>query len=100
MDIIRVPLKNYVHIKDSISNITYMLEGPVTYALKSHEVIIQDITPNIQLGSNQYVVITNPVLRNDAKEIQHEDFGQVKLQWGEEEIRIDEEYKEPFPLYP
>jgi major vault protein len=100
MDIIRVPLKHYVHIKDSITNITYMLEGPVTYALKSHEQIILDITQNIQLGSNQYVIISNPVLRNEAKEIEHEDFGQVKLRWGEEEIRIDEEYKEPFSLYP
>jgi major vault protein len=100
MDIIRVPLRHYVHIKDSISNITYMLEGPVTYALKSHETIVLDITPNLQLGNNQYVMITNPVSRNDKKEIQHEDFGQVKLKWGEEEIRIDQDYKEPFPLYP
>jgi major vault protein len=100
MDIIRIPLKNYVHIKDSISNITYMLEGPVTYALKSHESIVLDITPNIQLGSNQYIVIYNPVSRNSKKELMYEDFGQIKLRWGEEEIRTDQEYKDPFPLFP
>jgi major vault protein len=99
MDIIRIPLRNYVHIKDTFTNITYLVEGAKNYALKSNEVLVKDITPHIQLGKSQYIVIVNPVVRTETG-VARETFGQVKLRWGEEEIRIDQDYKDPFPLYP
>lgn len=100
MDIIRIPLRHYVHIKDTISNITYMMEGAKNYALKSNEMLVKNMTPHIQLGNSQYVTILNPVARGEDGKILYETFGQVKLRWGEEEIRTDADYKDPFPLYP
>lgn len=100
MDIIRIPLRHYVHIKDTISNITYLLEGAKNYALKSNEVLVTNLTAHIQLGNSQYVTVVNPVARDADGKIRFEDFGQVKLRWGEEEIRTDADYKDPFPLYP
>ena len=97
--IIRIPNKSYIHIKDNIKNITYLLEGPITYALKSNEVLVKNVTPNIQLGNSQYIKIGNPVSRKDGT-IEYEPFGQVKLLWGEEEVRTDKEYRDPFALYP
>lgn len=99
MDIIRIPLRHYVHIKDTFTNITYLVEGAKNYALKSNEVLVKDITPHIQLGKSQYIIIANPVVRSDNG-VELESFGQVKLRWGEEEIRIDQDYRDPFPLYP
>ena len=99
MDIIRIPLRHYVHIKDALTNITYLVEGAKNYALKSNEILVKDITPHIQLGKSQYIMITNPVAKNE-KGVELESFGQVKLRWGEEEIRIDQDYRDPFPLYP
>jgi major vault protein len=100
MDIIKLTLKTYVHIKDTITNITYLLEGPKNYALKSNEVIVQKITKYIQLGNSQYIKIKNPVARNEKGEVLYETFGQVKLHYGEIEYRNFNDYKDPFPLYP
>lgn len=100
MDIIKLQLKTYVHIKDTITNITYLLEGPKNYALKSNEEIALKITKYIQLGNSQYVKIKNPVAKNEKGEVLYEPFGQVKLQWGEVEYRNFHDYKDPFPLYP
>jgi major vault protein len=97
--IIRIPNNSYIHIKDNIKNITYLLEGPTTYALKSNEQLVKNVTANVQLGNSQYIKIGNPVsVQNDK--IEYEPFGQVKLRWGEEEIRTDKEYRDPFALYP
>ena len=100
MDIIRIPLRHYVHIKDKITNITYMIEGARNYALKSNEILVKDLTPHIQLGNSQYVTVINPVARDKDGKLLYEEFGQVKLRWGEEEVRTDSEYKDSFPLYP
>lgn len=100
MDIIKLQLKTYVHIKDTITNITYLLEGPKNYALKSHEEIALDVQRHIQLGNSQYIKIKNPVARTELGLILSEPFGQVKLRWGEIEYRTFHDFKDPFPLYP
>lgn len=100
MDIIKIPLKNYVHILDSTTNITYLAEGPQNYTLQSNEIVVKNISSFIQLRNNSYVVISNPLMRDDKGLPLLEDFGQVKLDWGGEEIRTSIDYKDPFPLYP
>lgn len=100
MDIIKLQLKTYVHIKDTITNITYLLEGPKNYPLKSHEEIALVVQKHIQLGNSQYIKIKNPVARDEEGNILYEPFGQVKLNWGETEYRTFVDYKDPFPLYP
>ena len=47
MDIIKIPLKNYVHILDLTTNVTTLIEGPKNHALQSNEVLVKNITPFI-----------------------------------------------------
>jgi len=100
MDIIKLQLKTYVHIKDTITNISYLIEGPKNYALKSHEEIALEMQRHIQLGNSQYIKIKNPVARDEKGNILYESFGQVKLHWGEIQYRTFHDFKDPFPLYP
>jgi major vault protein len=76
------------------------MEGAKNYAFKSNETLVLSLTKHIQLGNSQYVTISNPVCRDKDGKIQYESFGQVKLKWGEMEIRQYSDYSDPFPLYP
>jgi len=51
----------------------------------------------LKIPPRHYVVISNPVVRNDKGLPVTDDSGNVKLRFGDEEIRFD---KDPFPLYP
>ena len=77
-----------------------MIEGPKNYVLQSNEIVELNITPFIQLRNNTYITILNPVKRTSKGAIEYETFQQVKLNWGDEEIRTSIDYKDPFPLYP
>ena len=48
-----------------------------------------------------YVQILDPVQRDeDSGNIVKDENGTILLQYGETEIRLHDDYKEPFPLYP
>ena len=100
MDIIKISLKQYIHIQDLSTNVTKLVEGPKNYAIQSNELLVKKATSYIQLRNNTYVKILNPIEKDEKGAILYEDFGQVKLRWGEEEIRTNIDYKDPFPLYP
>ncbi len=101
MDIIRIPIKNYIHVRDNLTGVTSMIEGPTTYTLQCHQTLSKRVTPNTQLGKSQYITIKNPIQRDEKGDLLYEDFGpQVRLQWGSEDIRTDKDYSDPFPLYP
>lgn len=100
MDIIHIQPYNYVHIKNKIENTVYLLEGPKTHVLQSHEEMVQEPRQMIRLIPNHYIRITNPVLRIESKVVMEEDFDQAKLRFGDEEIRTYDNYPEPFPLFP
>lgn len=101
MDIIRIPIKNYIHVRDTTTNLSRLIEGPQNYALQSNEIIEMKVTSFVQLKNNSYIRIKNPVLKNENGEVLfEEDFQQIKLDYGEEEIRTYNDYKDPFPLYP
>jgi major vault protein len=100
MDIIHIQPYNYVHIKDKMENTIYLLEGPKTKVLQSHEVLVKGPKEMIRLIPNHWVKISNPVLLKDGKPVMEDEFAQVKLRFGDEEIRTYDNYPEPFPLYP
>ena len=50
--------------------------------------------------TRQYCVISNPVVVEKNGKPALTEFGQVKILYGEREIRAVEQYPEPFPLYP
>lgn len=104
MNILHLQPYQYAHIKDKTENIVFMIEGPLTYVVKSHEEVALKDTDMIILPPNSFIKIENPVTRKDGK-IQYEIINDrvsklAKLRFGDEEIRSSNDYTEPFPLYP
>jgi major vault protein len=101
MKVLHVPPYNYVHLKDKSENTIFLIEGPISYVLQSHEELVRDVTPMQIIPPNNYMRISNPVMRDENnKIILEEGFAQAKLLFGEEEIRTYHNYPNPFPLYP
>jgi len=100
MDIIHILPYNYVHIKDKNENTVYLLEGPLTKVLQSHEELVRGPCQMIKLTPNHWIKISNPVLIKDGVPEKEDAFNQVKLRFGDEEIRTYDNYSDPFPLYP
>jgi len=101
MKVLHVPPYNYVHLKDKQENIIFLKEGPISYVLQSHEELVKDVTPMIIIPPNNFIRISNPVIRDkNNKIIFEEGFAQAKLLFGEEEIRTHNKFPNPFPLYP
>lgn len=100
MDIIHIQPYYYIHIKNKIENTVQLVEGPKTKVLQSHEELVEGPKQMISLIPNHWIKICNPVLTKDGVPVMEEDFNQVKLRFGDHEIRVYENYPEPFPLYP
>jgi major vault protein len=100
MEIIHILPYQYVHIKDKNENTVFLLEGPLTKVLQSHEELVKGPFQMIKLTPNSWVKISNPVLIKDGVPELEDSFNQAKLRFGDEEIRTYDNYSEPFPLYP
>ncbi len=51
------------------------------------------------LPIRHYCIIEDPVIRDEEGELVIDDNGQTTNQYGETEIRFQEDYRAPFPLY-
>lgn len=104
MNILHLEPYEYAHIKDKSVNILFLIEGPCTYVLKSHEEIALDKQKMIILPSNCYITILNPVVISNTTVVYENINGKVsklaKLKFGEEEVRYSNDYQDPFPLFP
>ena len=74
--------------------------GPDTLIRLDHETLVAGPLDMIRLQPRSYITITNPVQKDSVGNIVRTDFGEVKVVFGEVEIRKYEDNKEPFPLYP
>lgn len=101
-DIIRIPPLQYIHILDTNTNVTKLVTGPKIFMKQDHEKLIsgKDPKPMISIPPRCFVVIANPVIRNKDGSISEDEHGQVNVRHGDLEIRLNEEYQDPFPLYP
>ena len=98
--VIRIGPNEYIHVLDTNSNVTRLVEGPQTYTRKEHERIKAGPLDKITLPTNYYCTVHNPVKRNDSNEVIYDDIGMATLSHGEQEIRLASQYPEPFVLYP
>lgn len=57
-------------------------------------------TDMIKLPPNHYCIIKNPVVRDEEGEIVESEYGESKVRFEELEIRTQQSYPDPFPLYP
>jgi major vault protein len=71
--------------------------GPATFTRQDHEKILFQPKPCIAIPPRSYCRIRNPALRDGAGKVQTDATGQVILNLGDEEIRLEQE---PFPLMP
>jgi major vault protein len=95
--VIRLKPQQYIHVLDNNTGVTRLEVGPQTITLRDHERLILKPEQMIVVPPRHYCIVVNPVLRTNENVPITDDYGQVKLRFGDEEIRFDQE---PFPLYP
>jgi len=95
--VIRIKPLYYVHILDNNTNVTRVIVGPNTFTRKDHEKVVSGPDPMITLPPRYYCRIQNPAVRDSKGQVVCDQYGQVRIRHGDEEIRFTQE---PFPLYP
>ena len=63
LGIYRIPPNTYIHVLDTNTNVTRIVEGPMTYTRQDHERVTFGPSKMITIPPRQYIVITNPALR-------------------------------------
>lgn len=95
--VIRLKPQQFIHVLDNNTGVTRLEVGPQTITLRDHERLILKPEPMIVVPPRHYCIVTNPVLQNEAGQPISDEHGQIKLRYGDREIRFAQE---PFPLYP
>lgn len=96
--LIRIKPYHYIHVLDQNTNVTRVVTGPSSFTKQDHEVVVFGPEPMIIIPPRHFCIIQNPACRSEDGKVIHEAGGQVKLKYGDEEIRFDD--NELFPLYP
>jgi len=96
----RIPPFSYVHVFDSNTNLTYVVEGPLTFVKKDHEQIVLGPEKMIKITPMNYIIIANPVICTEEGKVALNAFGMAAIRFGDKEIRTLETHPEQFPLYP
>ncbi|CAF1217001.1 unnamed protein product, partial [Didymodactylos carnosus] len=90
----------YIHVLDLNTNVTRLEIGPKTFVKLDNETVSIGPEKMITVPSGHYCVVENPVVRNEIGQVYFDDNGQAKLSHADLDIRLEKDYKEPFPLYP
>ena len=99
---IKIPPYHYIHVLDTVTNITRLEVGPQTYIKQDQEKIVTGDKPlkHVILPPRHYIEIGDPVVRDGDGKPVFDKYGQAVVRHGEVEIRFSDDYPEPFPLYP
>jgi major vault protein len=95
--VIRIKPYHYIHILDNNTNVTRTEVGPQTFTRQDHEKLVGGPDAMIMVPPRHYCIIANPIERDIAGNPVIDKFGQVRIRWGDEEIRFE---ADPFPLFP
>lgn len=95
--VIRLKPQQFIHVLDNNTGVTKQEVGPQTITLRDHERLILKPEPMIVVPPRHYCIVVNPVLRDEENQPVADPHGQIKLRYGDAEIRFAQE---PFPLYP
>ncbi|CAF3396732.1 unnamed protein product [Rotaria socialis] len=98
--IYRIPPYYYLHVLDQNTSVTRLEIGPKKFFKQDNETIVFGPDQMITLAPRHYCVVENPVVKNENGQAQFDKNGQVKLSYGSLDVRLEQDYKEPFPLYP
>lgn len=95
--VIRLKPQEFIHVLDNNTGITRLEVGPQTITLRDGERLILKPQPAIVVPPRHYCIVANPVMRDENGAPLTDPRGQIKLRYGDREIRLAQE---PFPLYP
>ncbi|MBN1875765.1 MAG: colicin uptake protein [Anaerolineae bacterium] len=95
--VIRLKPQQYIHVLDNNTGVTRLEVGPQTLTLRDHERLILGPEPMVIIPPRYYCIVDNPVVRGEGGAPVSDQYGQVKLRYGDAEIRFEQD---PFPLYP
>ncbi len=95
--VIRLKPQEFIHVLDNNTGITRLEVGPQTITLRDGERLILKPQPAIVVPPRHYCIVANPVMVDENGAPLTDPRGQIKLRYGDQEIRLSQE---PFPLYP
>jgi major vault protein len=95
--VIRLKPQQFIHILDNNTGVTRLELGPQTMTLQDHERLVLPPTPATIVPPQHYCIVKNPLMRDETGEVAVDRHGQVRLRYGDREIRLSQD---PFPLYP
>ncbi|NER23199.1 MAG: colicin uptake protein [Symploca sp. SIO1C2] len=96
-NIIRLKPQQFIHVLDNNTGVTRLEVGPQTITLRDHERLVLQPQPMIVVPPRYYCMVANPVLREETNQPLADEHGQIRLRYGDQEIRFTQD---PFPLYP
>lgn len=95
--VIRLKPQEFIHVLDNNTGITRLEIGPQTITLRDGERLILKPQPAIVVPPRHYCIVANPVMQDENGAPLTDPRGQIRLRYGDREIRLSQE---PFPLYP
>ena len=95
--VIRLKPQQFIHVLDNNTGVTGLEVGPKTITLQDHERLVLKPSRAIVVPPQYYCIVANPVLRDEAGQPIADQYGQIRLRYGDREIRLA---RDPFPLYP
>ncbi|CAF0933467.1 unnamed protein product [Didymodactylos carnosus] len=96
----RIPPYYYIHVLDQNTNVSRLELGPKTFIKQENVTVIIGPEKMVTVPPRHYCVVENPVVKDEAGQVQFDENGQAKLLHADLDIRLEKDYKEPFPLYP
>lgn len=95
--VFRIPPYFFIHVLDNNTNVTKVEVGPQTFTRQDHIKVVKGPEKMITVPPRHYCVIQNPIQRGEGGAPVTDSFGQFKLRFGDQEVRLQQE---PFPLFP
>jgi len=99
--VISIAPYEYIYIKNNNTSVIDVVKGPINYVVQEHEEHVETkIYKMITIPPMHYIKIKNPVILNEKAEPIKDKDGQIKLSHSEIQYRFQQDYKDPFFLYP
>ncbi|UJR11408.1 hypothetical protein I4U23_015588 [Adineta vaga] len=98
--IYRIPPFYYIHVLDQNISVTRLEIGPKIFFKQDNETICFGPEKMITIPPRHYCIVENPVIKNQIGQVEFDKNGQIKLSHANVNIRLHDDYQEPFPLYP
>jgi major vault protein len=95
--VIRLKPQQFVHILDNNTGVTRLEIGPQTLTLGDSERLVLKPASMIVVPPRYYCIVANPVLRDEDNTPIADVHGQIRLRYGDQEVRLAQD---PFALYP